>query len=421
MAARPRGLLPPDQRDALIEAIRSHLRRARPARAPDRDGQVYTKPFILTALANFLVFTNLNVYTLLPLYIKGLGGREGQIGNIMAMYTLAAVLCQVGMGSLLDRFGRRRFMLAAAGAVTLVSIAFALSRSLGWHFYALRFVQGIAFAVFLTSNLALIADLAPPSRRAEAVGIFGVSGLVTIAVAPAIGEVVVRARGFHALFAGSIVVGLAGLAVCLATVVPEAPAVEAPGRLGAAFWSTFTPILVTALQFGLANSIVFVFLPPFAPEAGVGRIGPFYVIYTAAAVGVRFFGGWLADRFGRWQVILPSLVGLTSGVLLFSVLHSTWLLLLIGLINGASHGFLYPATSALAVDMAPVGARGRALAAYNMAALGGGAIGAIGFGWLAQWLGYRPAFLVTGLVLALGVLHSLRERRRARSAAPGLA
>ena len=63
---------------------------------------MYTKPFILTALANFLVFTNLNVYTLLPLYIKMLGGREGQIGTIMAMYTLAAVVCQIGMGPLLD-------------------------------------------------------------------------------------------------------------------------------------------------------------------------------------------------------------------------------------------------------------------------------------------------------------------------------
>jgi MFS family permease len=379
---------------------------------------VYTKPFILAALANFLVFTNLNVYTLLPLYIRDLGGREGQIGSIMAMYSLAAVACQAGMGPLLDRFGRRRFMLATVGAVTLVSVAFTLVRSLGWYFYVLRLTQGVAYALFLTSNLALLADLAPPTRRAEAVGIFGVSGLVTIAIAPAVGEIVERAWGFRVLFAGSVVVALAALAVCAATVVPERGAAEAPSRLGREFWRTFTPILATALQFGLANSIVFVFLPPFAQEAGLPRIGPFYVVYTAAAVGVRFFGGRAADRFGRWQVILPSLVGLTSGVLLFSLLHSTALLLLIGLINGTSHGFVYPATSALAVDRAPVGARGRVLAAYNTAAMGGSALGAIGFGWLAQWLGYRPAYLVAGLILSLGVLHSLRERRRARSASP---
>ena len=87
---------------------------------------MYTKPFILAALANFLVFTNLNVYTLLPLYISTLGGREGEIGSIMAMYSLAAVACQAGMGPLLDRFGRRRFMLATVAAITLVSVAFTL-------------------------------------------------------------------------------------------------------------------------------------------------------------------------------------------------------------------------------------------------------------------------------------------------------
>jgi MFS family permease len=371
---------------------------------------VYTKPFVLAALANFLFFSSLNVYTLLPLYIQALGGREGQIGTIMAMFSVAALICQAGMGPWLDRWGRKPFILLAAAAATVVSLAFVASTSLGWHFYLLRFLQGGAFSLFLTSNLTLIADLAPPSRRAEAVGIFGVSGLVTIAIAPALGEIILRAWGFPALFAASLLVALATLGVCLATAVPAPePSEETPG-LGPGFWRTFAPVLTSAFQFGLANSIVFVFLPPFARQVGIPRIGPFYVVYTAMAIAVRFLGGRLADRFGRWQVILPSLVGLATGVFLFSVLDSTWILLLIALVNGTSHGFVYPATSALAFDRAPSGSRGRALSAYNMAALTGGAVGAIGFGWLAQHVGYRPGFVATGLVLGLGALVFWRKR-----------
>jgi len=371
---------------------------------------VYTRPFVLAALANFLFFSHLNVYMLLPLYIHALGGRQGEIGAIMAMYSVAAVLCQFGVGVLIDRWGRKPFILGAAGILIAVSTAFVFSYSLGWHFYLLRFLQGSAFSLFITSNLTLLADLAPPHRRAEAVGFFGVSGLVAIAIAPAIGEQVLRAWGFHTLFSGSVLVAVVTLVVCLATPVPPPGPREAFQGYSSEFWRGYLPVLTTAFQFGLANSVVFVFLPPFSQQAGLPRIGPFYVLYTVSAVAVRFLGGRLADRFGRFRVIVPSLLGLASGVLLFSLLRSTWLLLVIGVINGSSHGFVYPAASALAFDRAPSGGRGRALAAFNMAALSGAATGAFGFGWLAQLVGYRESFAITGLLLLTGTL-ALRRRR----------
>jgi MFS family permease len=374
------------------------------------DPSLYTKPFILAAAANFLFFTNLNAYTLLPLYIQHLGGREGQIGTIMAMYSVAAILCQLGIGPLVDRFGRKPFLVLGATLVTGVSTAFLCSTALGWHFYVLRLLQGAAFACFMTSNLTLLADLAPVSRRAEAVGVFGVSGLVTIALAPALGEAVLRAYDFPMLFAATLAIAIATLLVCLATAVPRPAAVEAARRLGAGFWRGFVPVILSGFQFGLANSIVFVFLPPYARYVGLPRVAPFYVVYTTMAVAVRFLGGRLADRLERRQVILPSLVGLSIGVLLFSALQTTWMLVLIAFINGTAHGFVYPATSALAFDRAPSGARGRALAVFNTAVLGGVTTGAVGFGWFAELAGYRTAFVVLGFVLALGAGVFWRKR-----------
>lgn len=371
---------------------------------------VYTRPFVFTALANFLLFSNLNVYTLLPLYIQQLGAREGQIGAVMAMYSVAAVLCHLAIGPLLDRGGRKPFLLAAAALATAVSVAFAFTNRLGWHFFGLRFLQGCAFAVFMTGNLTLLADLVPPSRRAEAVGIFGVSGLVTIALAPAVGEMVIREWGFPALFAGSALLGVGAFCMTWAIRVPQAAERERPGRLEAGFLRAFFPVLMAGLQFGLANSVVFVFLPPFARAVGISRVGPFYIMYTAMAVAVRFFGGGLADRWGRRQVILPALLALSLGVMLLSVMTSIPLLLLVAFINGTAHGFVYPATSALALDLAPQRIRGKALALFNVAVLIGVTTGAFGFGWLAQHLGYRPSFVGLGCLLALGAVVFWRRR-----------
>lgn len=371
---------------------------------------VYTRPFLLAATANFLFFINLNAFTLLPLYIQQLGGREGQIGSIMAMYTVAAICSQPAIGSLVDRFGRRPLLLFGGLAAAAAAGGFGLSDGLGYHFYLLRFLQGMAFACFITSNMTLLADLVPPSRRAEAVGIFGVSGLVTIAMAPAAGEVVLGAWGFSAFFLGTALLGLATCAMVLAMPMPPPVASEGDQRLGPGFWRMFAPVLIAAFQFGLANSIMFVFLPPFAKTIGLPRVGPFYVVFSLAAVAVRVFGGRVADRLERRQVILPALAALSVGVLVFASLQSMWLLMLVAFVHGTAHGFLFPAASALAFDRAPGPARGRALAAFNAAALVGGTVGAVGFGWLAEHVGYRPSFVLLGMLLGGGTMAFWRGR-----------
>jgi len=84
--------------------------------------------------------------------------------------------------------------------------------------------------------------------------------------------------------------------------------------------------------------------------------------------------------------------------------------MLIGVLNGAAQGFVMPAANALAFERVPSGRRGQAVAFYNGANLVGAVLGASGFGWLVQAVGYRPAFLVASGVLALGSWAFWRQR-----------
>ena len=363
---------------------------------------MYTKPFLLLALVSFLTFGILNAYNLLPLYIHALGGREAEIGRIMAFYQIAAILCQAATAGLLDRWPRRPVLIAGTIALTAASLAFALTTRLSWHFYLLRFLQGAGLALSSTIGLVLIGEIAPPGRRAEAVGLYGVSGLAAIALAPAAGEVLLHAWGFHALFLATGLLGAGAVLVCAAVPLPsegERPESTAPALWG---WLPLLPVLQPAFQFGLANTILFVFLPPFGQHAGLPRVGLFYLVYTAAAIAVRVGGGRLADRLGRRRIILPSLIGQTLGLALCVGLQSTTVLVLVGLLNGTAQGFLFPATSTMAFELAPSGRRTGILAVFNMAVLLGGVVGATGFGWLAEVLGYRPSFGVASALLGLG-------------------
>lgn len=371
---------------------------------------IFTKPFVLASLAYLCFFTNISAFNLLPLYLQTLGAQAGEIGMIMATYSAAAILGQTVTGRLLDRGWRRPCLLVALGLLTTVSIAFGVTTALGGLLYLLRFLQGMGFALYMTSGITLVADLAPASRRAEAVGFYGAAGLIAVALGPALGEVILRAAGFRGFFAATALIAAAALG--FAALIPAPPMQSAPRgqRLGWEGWVPFLPVLLPAFQYGLANTIAFVFLPPFAHHLGLPRVGPFYIAYTGAAILVRVVGGGLADRVGREQVIRPALGAMAAGILICSGLHATWLLIAIGILNGAGQGFVMPAANALAFERAPSGRRGQALAFYNGANLVGAALGASGFGWLVQAFGYRPAFVLAALVLAAGTWAFSRPR-----------
>ncbi len=366
------------------------------------ESRMYTPAFVLATLAYLCFFTNVSAYNLLPLHLQNLGARAGEIGTIMAMFSVAAILAQTVTGRLLDRGLRKPCLLVAAALLTLVSAAFGATSRLGWPFYGLRFLQGLGYAVYMTSGMTLIADLAPPARRAEAVGIYGAGGLVAVALGPALGEQVIRTGGFSAFFPATVVVAAATLALAALVPIPPAKPARDETRLSWSGWGDFLPVLVPGFQYGLANTIVFVFLPPFARSLDLPRVAPFYIAYTGAAILVRFLAAGLSDRLGRERVIVPALGAMAAGILLCSAAYTTWLLIAVGVLNGSGQGLAMPAANALAYERAPRGRHGQALAFFVGANLVGATLGASGFGWTVQALGYRPAFALASLVLAAG-------------------
>ena len=76
----------------------------------------------------------------------------------------------------------------------------------------LRAVHGIAFSAFFVANYLYVVDLVPPARRGWALGIFGLSGLISTSLAPLFGEFLVRHWGFGALFAFSTLLAMAATA-----------------------------------------------------------------------------------------------------------------------------------------------------------------------------------------------------------------
>jgi MFS family permease len=372
--------------------------------------------FFVASLSNFFFFASLNAFSLLPLYIKTLGGTESQIGWVMGSYSLTAMLGQPLAGALIDRFGRKRFLLVGSALGMLASIGFALSTQLDARFVLFRILQGIAYSTFYIANLTLVSEMVPSSRRGEAVGLFGISGLITIALSPAIGEQVIHRAGYSAFFFAAAIAAAACLLTSLALRSPSATFQDAvaPGLAFLIPSARILPPALLALVFGLASGAVFVFLPTYATQAGLSRIGGFYVAYSVAAIGIRLACGRLSDRWGRQRVILPALLLMGSGTMGLIWLVSPVGLLVVGTLTGMAHGLLFPALSAYTIDLADSEGRGRSLGAFSTAMLLGHALASFTFGIIAEQFGYRLIYLVASAIAMTTFMVLFRIRNRAQ-------
>lgn len=356
--------------------------------------------FFVASLANFFFFAGLNAFSLLPLYIRTLGGTESQIGWIMGSYSLTAILAQPLAGVCIDRFGQKRFLLLGSFMVTLASIGFAFSTHMDARFILFRIMQGIGYATFYIANLTLVTDIVPSSRRGEAVGLFGISGLMTIAISPAIGELVIHRAGYSTFFLAAAVAAGSCLVTSLALRNLSSTPREtvAPGLFSFIPSTRILPPILLALIFGLTSGAVFVFLPTYATQAGLTRIGGFYVAYSVAAIGIRLTCGRLSDRWGRRRVILPALLLMGVGTLGLIWFISPVGLLLTGALTGMAHGLLFPALSAYTIDLAYSDERGRSLGAFSTAMLAGHALASFIFGMIAEQFGYRSIYLIASVI-----------------------
>jgi MFS family permease len=384
------------------------------------------RAFVRATVTNFFFFASLNGFVLLPLHIQNLGGTAVEIGLVMGLFSAVGIVCQPLLGHWIDAVGRRPFMLLGVGLVLASSLLATAVSTIGW-LAVVRVLQGLGFSAFFVANFAHVIDLIAPPERGWALGIYGVSGLLSAALAPLLGEWIIRRLGFRALFVVCALLAVAA-AVPMASVRDRRRQVAPPIR--AAEWARlsleelFRRHMAVTLFFGLGTGSIGVFLPTFAESLGVTTLALFYTAYAGAAMLVRVTGGRLIDTLGRRAVIVPSMFLQALATALLTTL-GLWAapasrlpplpgLLLAGLMAGGAHGFLYPGLAALVTDQAPEARRGTVVGVFSSVFLMGSAGGAFTLGYVAHVIGYGSMWGVVTALLLAGAGLSLRLPEEAR-------
>lgn len=381
--------------------------------SPER---ILTRDFLFICAAGAGFFASfMLLIAVLPLYLRDLGGSDSQVGLVIGIFAIAALFPRPFVGREIDRGGGKRFLIAGTLVFVAASLLYLLASSI-MILFAVRIVHGLGMALFTTAAFVLVADLAPASRRGEALGIWGTVPTLASAIAPFIGLEIRERYGDSTVFIISAV--LATMSFLLVTFMRDPHKEHDPNAASAGLIekSVFFPaILVISMTFIFGTVSSFVLL--FADERSIANAGLYFTASAVAVVISRLLGGKLSDRHGRWKVILPSMALMGLGVAILSQSGSLLTLIAGAGVIGLSFGAGFPALSALAVDLAPDGRRGAAMGTFSASFEVGIGVGAMVMGVVATLVGYSSMFLIGSALPVAGMLFAM-VRLRSMQAAP---
>jgi len=387
-----------------------HPEQGLPARPRPR---LITPAFVLIALASLAYFTADGILIpAVPRYVEGpLGGNDVAVGLSVAAFAVTALFLRPWAGRLGDRRGRRLLMLVGGAAVAVSVLGYVVATTVPLLF-VFRLMSGFGEAFFFTGAASAINDLAPESRRGEAVSFFSLALYVGIGIGPVIGEALMESVGFTAtwLVAG----GFAVLAAALTLGVPETrpegePPAEPAGLIHPAALRPGTALLASV--WGMSG--FFAFVPLYALDIGLEGSRFVFLLYSAIVVAIRSFGARIPDIIGPVVASRSALATSTVGLAVVALWSSP-----VGLFVGVSifavgSALAFPGLMMLALRGTPASQRGAIIGTFTAFVDLGFGIGPATLGVVSEAFGYRGLFL-TASAVAAGGLALLLTRYRAR-------
>lgn len=361
---------------------------------------LWSAAFLTAWVANFLHSTGFHAFLHWPGWLEQRYESEVAIGLLVASMAIAAIVTRPVVGRVMDTRGRRIVILVGGVIHVLATMLYwllDLAPDPIWiAIVGVRVVHGIAQAAMFSVLFTYAADIVPAERRAEGIALYGISGMIPMAVGVLLGDAVIVDGDYSRVFQVACACALAGL--LSSSLLPETRR-GAPGRsfFAAARAPELRPLWFVGTAFAMGLAAYFVFLKTYLLEAPqLGSMTLFFTTYAIAAVVLRLLFGWLPERVGMIRVLIPSLLLGGSGLGLIAVATSPVHLVIAAILCGIGHGFAFPIISALIVLRAQPDERGSAIALFTALFDLGVLLGGPCFGVSARYAGYPVTFALAG-------------------------
>lgn len=362
---------------------------------------------------------------------RELTGSNTGLGGMMLVFGVAMLVATPFGGAAADRY-RRRDVLVGSVAVLMVS-SFAVGAAVVagvvqyWMLLVASAAQAAAFAYYLPSRIALIAEILPSGAVRNGIVVAQMAQEAMRVVAPALAGVLVGvawfgvggvflAAGVASAIAGALVIGLPpGRSRPDVERSPLGEMADAVRYIGVT--PGLTAIAVVTVSVVMVGFPYLTFLPTLADDFDVGATG--YGVMSAVAGAGALGAGLVDSRVNRgvrpWRTI--ALAGAAFGVSLIVLgAASSFLVVLVALAAVGAAGLVFQTSAqALMLRLSAIEFHGR-LQSFVILGFSGFGLAALPLGLLADAVSLRAVFFGMGVVVVIAsggfALARLRAGRR---------
>ena len=370
---------------------------------------IWTREFVFVLGVIAAMFLNVAlILPVAPLVVQRGSGSSGAAGLAGALFFATTVAVQLSTPRLLRRYDGRA--LIAVGMLLLGGPALFVALVEGWvGVMATMVVRGAGFGIVTVVAFALVADVAPAGRRAEALGLSGLAVGIPNVFAPSAGLWLLASAGRPAAFALAGAVAIAG-AVAPFGLSPRSLHSE-EGTLGAAVRERrlllpFCALTVVLVPLGAILTIA----PAALPEHGLGSAAVLLLSSGTLGFVARWLSGPLVDRVGPRTVVVPGFLLAVTGLGILAADRRAEALIPAGALFGAGLGALQTGLQAAIFERAGPNGHARASVVWNIGFDAGVGLGAVTLGVAASAWSFGVMFWTLPFVALAALGFALADR-----------
>ncbi len=420
MTPQKKSANPPSRANTSAEPLRSQ-------ETIPSDSQIkaklWTKDFTLATLINFVLMLN---YYMLMVVMTNYTMEVMQASEVVAAFSasilvIGALIARLVSGALMDRIGRKRFLVIGTICEVIFSALYLAGTALPLLF-VVRFLHGFAYGACSTALGTIVTSITPASRKGEGVGYYMLSVTLGAALGPSIGIFLSTGIDFNVLFIVATVVVVFALVGALMIKVPEvgkpteqnstdtqnrSAKEEHANTISLRKVSGIHRIIeVSAIPISIVAGLIFfgyssllTFLEPYAIELGLVQAATvFFIVYAIIMFVTRPLTGRMFDRLGANSVMIPAFILFAVGMVVLGLATNSWMLLGSALFLGFGVGTVQSSGLAIAVRNLPEERLSLANSTFYIFLDIGVGLGPLLLGVLVPLIGYEALYFFMAAV-----------------------